>query len=90
METRIALFQKKEIRKTLHAGEWWFALADVVAALTDSANPAGYLKDMRRRDPALADALKGEGQIAPPLRWSSPRPAARKNSSAGTPREFFG
>ena len=24
METRIALFQKKEIRKTLHADEWWF------------------------------------------------------------------
>ena len=67
METRIALFQKKEIRKTLHADEWWFVIVDVVAALTDSANPAGYLKDMRRRDPALADALKGGGQIAPPL-----------------------
>ena len=66
METRIALFQKKEIRKTLHAGEWWFVIVDVVAALTDSANPSGYLKDMRRRDPALADALKGGGQIAPP------------------------
>lgn len=67
METRIALFQKKEIRKTLHADEWWFVIVDVVAALTDSANPSGYLKDMRRRDSALADALKGGGQIAPPL-----------------------
>ena len=57
MEARIALFQKKEIRKTLHADEWWFIIVDVVAALTDSANPAGYLKDMRRRDPDLADAL---------------------------------
>ena len=47
METRIALFQKKEIRKTLHAGEWWFVIVDVVAALTDTSNPAGYLKDMR-------------------------------------------
>lgn len=68
METRIALFQRKEIRKTLHAGEWWFVIVDVVAALTDSPNPASYLRDMRRRDPALADALKG-GQIAPPLPW---------------------
>lgn len=67
METRIALFQKKEIRKTLHENEWWFVVVDVVAALTDSANPAGYLKDMRRRDPALAEALKGGGQIATPL-----------------------
>lgn len=72
METRIALFQKKEIRKTLHAGEWWFVIVDVVAALTDSANPSGYLKDMRRRDPALADALKGGGQIAPPLALEVP------------------
>ena len=72
METRIALFQKKEIRKTLHADEWWFVIVDVVAALTDSANPAGYLKDMRRRDPALAAALKGEGQIATPLALQFP------------------
>ncbi len=86
MDTRIALFQKKEIRKTLHQNEWWFVVVDVVAALTDSPNPAGYLKDMRRRDPALAAALKGGGQIAPPLRWSFRRPAVRRNSSAGTPR----
>jgi len=67
MDTRIALFPKKEIRKTLHADEWWFVIVDVVAALTDSANPTGYLKDMRRRDPALADAFKGGGQLAPLL-----------------------
>ncbi|MEY4489964.1 MAG: hypothetical protein RIQ79_2472 [Verrucomicrobiota bacterium] len=67
METRIALFQKKEIRKTLHADEWWFVIVDVVAALTDSVNPAGYLKDMRRRDASLAAALKGEDNLSPPL-----------------------
>ena len=37
---------------------------DVVAALTDSAQPDGYIKDMRRRDVELA---KGWGQIATPL-----------------------
>lgn len=63
-ETRIALFQRKEVRRTIHNGEWWFVIADVVAALTDSADPQGYLKDMRRRDPEIA---KGWGQIATPL-----------------------
>ncbi len=63
-ETRIALFQQKEIRRTIHNNEWWFVIADVVAALTDSVDPQGYLKDMRRRDPELA---KGWGQIATPL-----------------------
>lgn len=67
METRIALFQKAEIRKKLHQNEWWFVIVDVIAALTDSANPSNYLKDMRRRDAALAGAFKGGGQIATPL-----------------------
>jgi DNA-damage-inducible protein D len=63
-DTRVALFQNREIRRTIHNKEWWFVITDVVAALTDSTDPAGYIKDMRRRDPELA---KGWGQIATPL-----------------------
>src|SRR4030042_229950 len=62
--TKIAVFRKKEIRKTIHENEWWFVIRDVVAALTDSTQPDGYIKDMRRRDAELA---KGWGQIATPL-----------------------
>ncbi|MEI7512692.1 MAG: Bro-N domain-containing protein [Candidatus Uhrbacteria bacterium] len=62
--TQIALFKNRKIRKTLIGVDWWFVIVDVVAALTDSAQPDGYLKDMRRRDPELA---KGWGQIATPL-----------------------
>lgn len=63
-ETRIALFQRKEVRRTIHNNEWWFVVVDVVAALTDAVNPADYLNKMRRRDPELA---KGYGQIIHPL-----------------------
>jgi DNA-damage-inducible protein D len=66
-EKRIALFQRKEIRRAIHNNEWWFVILDVVAALTDSANPKGYFTDMRRRDPQLAEALKGGWQFATPL-----------------------
>lgn len=59
------LFEGRQIRKTLHEGESWFAIVDVVAVLTESPNPSGYLKDMRRRDEALAEAFKG-GAICPP------------------------
>jgi DNA-damage-inducible protein D len=38
-ETRIALFQRKEVRRAIHNNEWWFVIVDVVAALTDSADP---------------------------------------------------
>ncbi len=78
METRIALFQKKEIRKTLHADEWWFVIVDVVAALTESTNPAEYFKKMRLRDAPLAEALKGGGQIAPPLALEFPTAGGRQ------------
>jgi prophage antirepressor-like protein len=64
MKTKLVVFQDKEIRKTLHNGEWWFAIVDVVSALTDSLDPSGYIKDMRRRDGELS---KGWGQIATPL-----------------------
>ncbi|EKD41448.1 MAG: prophage antirepressor, partial [uncultured bacterium] len=64
MDTTIAIFRGKQIRKTLHENEWWFVIEDVVATLTDSTQPSGYIKDMRRRDPELS---KGWGQIATPL-----------------------
>lgn len=64
MFTKIAIFRGKKVRKTIHNNEWWFVIVDVVAILTDSIQPDGYLKDMRRRDSELN---KGWGQIATPL-----------------------
>jgi hypothetical protein len=63
-EKRIALFQRKEVRRVIHNNEWWFVVVDVVAALTDSANPTDYFNKVRQRDPELA---KGYGQIVHPL-----------------------
>lgn len=62
--TKIALFKGKKIRKIIYNDEWWFVIVDVVFALTDSVQPDGYIKDMRRRDIELS---KGWGQIATPL-----------------------
>jgi DNA-damage-inducible protein D len=64
METSIAFFKGKEIRKTLHNKEWWFSVSDVVEALTDTSNATDYIKKMRSRDNELA---KGWGQIVTPL-----------------------
>ncbi len=57
---KIAVFRKKEIRKTIHNDEWWFVVEDVVTALTDSVNPKDYINKLRRRDEQLG---KGYGQI---------------------------
>jgi len=64
METKLVVFKNKEIRRILYKDDWWFAIVDIVSALTDSVNPSGYIKDMRRRDKELS---KGWGQIATPL-----------------------
>ena len=66
-ETRIALFQRKEVRRTIHNNEWWFVIVDVVGTLTDSADASQYLKKLRKRDPLLGEAFKGGGQLVPPL-----------------------
>jgi prophage antirepressor-like protein len=66
-EARVALFQSREIRRTLHNDEWWFVITDIIAALTDAADPSDYWKKMRRRDPDLSLDSQGGGQIAPPL-----------------------
>jgi len=47
--TKIALFKGKKIRKIIHNNEWWFSVIDVIAALTDSANPRDYWYKMKIR-----------------------------------------
>ncbi len=61
----LAVFQEKTIRRTWHNEAWWFVVSDVVMVLTESANPADYIKKMRLRDKELA---QGWGQIVTPLR----------------------
>jgi DNA-damage-inducible protein D len=52
-ERRIALFQRKEIRRVIHDHEWWFVVEDVVLALIESRDPKQYVKRMKLRDPEL-------------------------------------
>lgn len=49
-ENKIVVFQKKEIRKTIHENEWWFVIEDVVFALTDSKDPKQYIQRIKLRD----------------------------------------
>ena len=61
---KVAVFKGKKVRRVFKNGQWWFAVADVVEILTDSANVADYIKKIRKRDEELA---KGWGQIVTPL-----------------------
>ncbi len=61
---KIAVFNNKTIRRTLHNNEWWFAVADVISILTDSADVKQYVKRMRSRD---AELNSNWGTICTPL-----------------------
>ena len=51
---------------------------DVVEVLTESKDPSGYIKTMKRRDPMLA---KGWGQIVTPLFVQTPGGRQKMNFS---------
>ena len=85
-EKRIALFQRKEIRRVIHNNEWWFVVTDVVAALTDSVDASDYLKKLRKRDPSLSEVFKGGGQLIPPPLASTQRADARSSRAGITSR----
>ena len=47
---KLAVFEGKQIRKTLHEGEWWFSVIDVVGVLSDSDNPRDYWYRIKQRE----------------------------------------
>jgi len=51
---KIAIFQKKEIRKIIYKNEWWFSVVDICEALTDSRDAGAYWRKLKQR-------LKAEG-----------------------------
>jgi DNA-damage-inducible protein D len=57
METNIAVFRSKEIRKTIHNNEWWFSVVDICDVLTKSTDPGAYWRKLKQR-------LKQEGSEA--------------------------
>src|SRR6185437_9771290 len=44
-----ALFEGRNIRKVWFEEEWWFAVVDVVAVLTESADPQAYWRKLKQR-----------------------------------------
>jgi len=64
--TNIKLFEEKQVRSVWNIAneKWYFVVVDVIQILTDSTNPADYIKKMRKRDNSLGE---GWGQLVTPL-----------------------
>jgi len=50
MDNKFVVFQSKEIRRLLVDNVWFFAVVDVIAALTDSDKPRDYWYRMKQRE----------------------------------------
>jgi hypothetical protein len=81
--SNIKLFHDQQIRSHWDAEqeEWFFSVVDVVAALTDSANPTDYLKKLRKRDGQLGGYI---GTNCPQVAMQSATGKSRKTLAATT------
>lgn len=50
MESRLVVFQNREIRRLLVDNVWFFAVVDIITALTDSDKPRDYWYRMKKRE----------------------------------------
>lgn len=59
MQNKIQLFDNTHIRSVWNeeTEEWYLSLVDIIAVLTESANPTDYLKKLRKRDKILGDYI---------------------------------
>ena len=47
--SKLAVFEGKEIRKSIHDGEWWFSIIDVIEALVGGDRPRKYWNDLKKK-----------------------------------------
>lgn len=81
LTTKIAIFQKKEIRKIIYNNEWYFSVSDVIEVLIDTVDVRDYIKKMRKRDIEL-NAYWGTN--CPLLEMTARDGRKRKITSANT------
>jgi hypothetical protein len=48
-EAQLVLFRGKQIRQVCHNDEWFFSIADVMGAISESANPRRYWSDLKKK-----------------------------------------
>ena len=49
-QNKLVVFQEKEIRRTWHDEEWYFAVVDIIEVLTESTKPRDYWYRLKKRE----------------------------------------
>ncbi|MCK5061947.1 Bro-N domain-containing protein [Candidatus Parcubacteria bacterium] len=63
--TKIAIFQKKEIRKIIYKNEWWFSVIDIIEVLTKTERSRKYWNDLKKKliDEGYFEVSENIGQL---------------------------
>lgn len=63
--TKIAIFQNKEIRKTIYKNEWWFSVIDIIEVLAGTDRPRKYWNDLKKKlsDEGYSEVSEKIGQL---------------------------
>ena len=105
-KSQLQLFEGRKVRTVWNeeVQEWFFSVVDVVAVLTDSADPKQYIKKMRARDPELnvrwgtictptrmmaSDGIKVISDTATTLRSLDPKAMSFISAITNIPKEQF-
>ena len=80
IEAKSVISGNKQIRRTLHNGELWFSISDVVDALIETPNSADYIDSIILKDKSLAKAWK---DVVIPL-WFTMESGSQKVDCANT------
>src|SRR5690349_20975162 len=49
MSQEITLFEKQQLRRIWHKGEWYYSIVDVITFLTESKQPRQYWANLKKR-----------------------------------------
>jgi len=84
--TKIAIFRKKEIRKTIYKNEWWFSIIDIIEVLTGTERPRKYWNDLKKKlaDEGYSEVSENIGQ----LKLTAPDGKMRETDCANTETIF--
>jgi len=84
--TKIAIFQKKEVRKILHKNEWWFSIIDIIEVLTDTPRPRKYWSDLKKK--LIKEGYSEVSDKIGHLKLTSPDNKKRETDCANTETIF--
>jgi hypothetical protein len=86
LESNIAVFRGKDIRRIIHKNEWWFSIVDVVEVLSGTDRPRKYWNDLKNK--LAAEGYVEVSEKIGQLKMPAPDGKMRETDCANTETMF--